>query len=146
MKIFTVIALGLSMAACAGPKGEQGIVGEKGPAGASGLNCTVSNVSSSDVAPNGGALVQCPDNQVLLLNGANGAAGTVVTPLQFCPDSSASYPSTFPEFGFKINGAIYAVYSANGGFLSLLSPGTYSSNGINSSCTFTVNTDATISN
>lgn len=67
-----------------------------------------------------------------------------LTAVQFCP-GTPSYPSTFPEVGFVINGSIYAVYSANDGFLTLLLPGYYASNAIGSSCNFTINADGTIS-
>lgn len=78
-------------------------------------------------------------------NGSNGTNATPVTIVQFCPSSFVpSYPNTFPEIGFVIGGKIYAVYSANGGFLTLLTPGEYSSDGINSSCNFTVTANGTI--
>lgn len=58
--------------------------------------------------------------------------------VQFCAGANTAYPGTFAEVGFCINNNLYAVYSANDGFLTLVPPGTYSSNGINASCTFTV--------
>jgi hypothetical protein len=70
--------------------------------------------------------------------------GTIVQPIQFC-SGTPIYPSTFPEVGFCINNQLWAVYSANGGFLTLIPPGQYSSTGINSSCTFTVGPDCVIS-
>ena len=63
--------------------------------------------------------------------------GTPVTPVQFCPNTT-TYPTTFSEVAFCINNNLYAVYSANDGFLTLIPPGTYNSNGINSTCTFQV--------
>ncbi len=75
--------------------------------------------------------------------GPAGANGTVITPIQFCT-GTPSYPSTFPEYGLLINGRIYAVYSANDGFLTYLPPGEYYSNAIGSSCDFTVNANGTI--
>ncbi len=71
-------------------------------------------------------------------NGTNGVDGTQVTPVQFCKGFTLVYPSSFPESGVCISGQMYGVYSANDGFLALLPPGTYSSNGINASCTFTL--------
>lgn len=75
-------------------------------------------------------------------DGADGADGqdiTVVYAVQFCPSSFVpSYPSSFPEVGVCIGNNLYGVYSANNGFMVLLPPGTYSSNGINASCTFTI--------
>jgi hypothetical protein len=78
-------------------------------------------------------------------DGEDGADGTVVTVHQFCPASHVpSYPSTFPEVGMCIGNKMYGVYSANGGFLVFMPPGTYSSNGINSSCTFTLQANCVI--
>lgn len=77
------------------------------------------------------------------INGTNGAdgkdaaPGTIVQSVQFC-SGVTSYPAKFNEVGFCVAGKLYAVYSANGGFMAEIPPGTYSSNGINSSCTFTV--------
>lgn len=113
------------------------------------LTCSVEEVA-------GGSLIVCPggtsqfvSNGVNGLDGQDGADGqdgedgedgedgTVVTVHQFCPASHVpSYPSTFPEVGMCIGNKMYGVYSANGGFLVFMPPGTYSSNGINSSCTF----------
>lgn len=74
--------------------------------------------------------------------GQNGTPGTVIAPVKFCPESP-SY-GTFPEYGVCISNQLYAVYSANGGFLALISPGRYSSDGINSACSFTVGTNCEI--
>ena len=70
--------------------------------------------------------------------GVSGTPGTIITPVQFCSGFKQSYPSTFAESGLCIAGQMYGVYSANGGFLALLPPGEYSSDGINSSCNFTI--------
>lgn len=72
--------------------------------------------------------------------GQTGSPGIDITPItfiQFCP-GTPSYPSSFPEIGICVNGSIYAVYSANGGFLTYTPPGVYNSNGIGVSCTFTI--------
>lgn len=83
------------------------------------------------------------------LNGQDGAIGTTgpqgnpgvdatpVTIVKLCPGSTI-YPSTFVEVAFCINNKLYAVYSTNGGFESEIPPGSYNSNGVNSTCTFTV--------
>ena len=144
--------LGLFLMACApivGPQGPQGVPGQNG------TNCTVETVSASSVAPNGGSLISCSDGTSSLVlngtngtngsNGTNGTNGTVVSPIQFCPGITPSYPSSFPEVGFCIGGNLYAVYSANDGFLSEITPGTYSSNGINASCTFKVLANCVVS-
>ena len=127
-----------------GPSGPQGSPGQSitGTSGSNGSSCSTSTVSANDAAPNGGALISCTDgSSSLLLNGTNGSdgtAGTLVTAIQFCGSVTGSYPSTFPEIGFCINNNIYAVFSTNGGFLTEVLPGTWSSDGINASCTFTV--------
>jgi len=86
--------------------------------------------------------------------GNDGAAGvtgkpgmdiTPVTVVQFCP-GKPTYPSTFPEDGICLNGNIYAVYSANDGFLTLLPPGAYLSNAVGSSCDFTVKPNCQVTN
>jgi len=131
----TMIVTALILTACQGPQGDRGgqgavgapgqtiigPVGATGPSGAPGLN-----------GSNG-------------LNGTNGTPGTQVDIVQFCPGST-NYASEFNEVGYCINGQIYAVYSANDGFLSLIPPGTYSSNGINSSCSFVVGPNCEVTN
>lgn len=113
----------------------------QGPAGTNGVNgssCSVSQLTPSTAAPEGGALISCTDGTSSLV-----LSGTVIKSVQFCP-GTPSYPAVFPEVGFMIGGKLYAVYSQNGGFLALITPGTYYSNGINNSCTFTVNADYSI--
>lgn len=121
----------------------------QGPAGVSGKDgssCTVSRVSSSIALPNGGSVIQCTDGtSSLIVNGVNGTSGTIVSPLQFCPGVTV-YPSVFIEVGFIINGSVYAVYSANNGFMTVIPPGRYTSNAIGSRCDFTLNSDNTITN
>jgi hypothetical protein len=70
--------------------------------------------------------------------GPAGANGTAITIVQFCPGVTPTYPTTFPEVGFCINDNLYAVYSANDGFLTEVTPGAYNSNAIGSACNFTV--------
>lgn len=70
-------------------------------------------------------------------NGTNGTNATPITTVQFCPNVT-SYSSTFSEVGFCLGGQVYGVYSQNDGFMSLLPPGEYTSDGINSSCNFTI--------
>lgn len=111
--------------------------GPQGPAGVNGQSCNAKAVSAQLGLPNGGVSITCPDSQTLLANGSNGTPGTLITPIQFCP-GTISYPSTFPEVGFCINQTLYAVYSANDGFLTALPEGAYNSNAIGSTCSFTV--------
>lgn len=73
--------------------------------------------------------------------GIQGQAGVNANPptvVQFCQGITPSYPTTFPEIGVCLQGKLYAVYSANGGFLVYLPNGTYNSHGLNADCTFTV--------
>lgn len=139
-----------------GIPGPQGLIGKAGPIGATGATgpatppCSVAEVLANNAAPNGGSLISCPDgSQSLVLNGTNGtdghdgASGTLVTSVQFCP-GVGHYPDTFPEVGFCINHNIYAVYSANGGFLTEVLPGHWSSDGIGSTCSFTVGADCQV--
>jgi hypothetical protein len=107
--------------------------------------CTIStSLPPQDYAPNGGSVITCYNNgietQTLIVNGAT------FTSIQFCPGVTPTYPTTFPEVGFCINGNLYAVYSANNGFLTVISPGYYDSNAIGSSCSFTVVAGCGVSN
>lgn len=146
-----------------GIQGEVGATGETGAAGAPGQNCTVQTLGVTSETPNGGSLISCPDgSQSLVLNGTNGTNGTdgtngtngtngtdgtIITPVQFCPSSFVpNYPNTFPEVGFCINNQLYGVYSENDGFMTLLTPGEYESDGINASCTFTIEADCVVDN
>jgi hypothetical protein len=132
-----------------GQDGSQGPRGDTGATGEAGSSCGVTTVAPGPAAPNGGSLIACTDgSQSLVLNGTNGAdgqAGTVVTPIPFCPGVSA-YPTSFIESGFCINGRLWAVYSANGGFLTEVLPGNWSSNAIGSSCNFTVKPNCEVTN
>lgn len=103
-----------------GPQGPQGAIGDTGPKG-----------NQGDAGQNG-------------LNGSNGIDATSVTIVQLCPGTS-NY-GTFIEVGFCVQGNLYGTYSANGGFSTLLAPGSYSSNAIESSCNFTVLPDCIIEN
>jgi hypothetical protein len=118
-----LILTALILTSCNGPRGDmgsQGIPGIQGPAG--------------DIGPSGVNGVPGANGVV----GPAGTPGTVITPVQFCPGTSI-YPTTFLEYGLCINGVIYAVYSANDGFLVELPDGTYQSNAVGSSCDFVVN-------
>lgn len=132
--LLTIVAL-LALTACAGPSGVQGV------AGAPGQNCSELAIGASSIAPNGGVQLTCPNQSPLLIlngtNGTNGTNGFTFASVQFCTQVT-NYPSTFPEVGFCINGSLYAVYSANGGYLFQVANGAYSSNAIGSACNFSV--------
>jgi len=138
--------------------------GETGPTGATGAKGPVvpvyTFIASPVACPNGGVVLVVGSGVNTLCNGATGAVGGIgptgpqglpgqdLTPIsivQFCPNTTV-YPATFTEVGFCISGNLYAVYSDHGGFATYIPPGVYSSNGINSSCTFTVGDNCEISN
>ena len=164
--VFIIILMGAAIALLAGccGKGPDSV----GVRGAPGTSCSVTPAT-------GGALIQCTDGTSQFVSngtdgatgatgatgsqgptgpqgnpgntgpqGAPGTPGTQIQMVQFCP-GTPSYPSTFPEYGIKIGTQIWAVYSANGGFLTYIPPGQYLSNAVGSSCTFTVNADGSIS-
>lgn len=110
-----------------GTAGLPGITGPQGAAGANGANGQngTNGKDGKDGAP-----------------GAAGSPGTVVLPIKLC-NESPTY-GTFPEFAFCINNKLYGVYSANGGFMAELPPGGYSSQGINSACSFTVGANCAV--
>lgn len=132
-------------------RGAQGNPGEAGSSGSTGQGCTSTAVAPSGIAPNGGVLIDCGPTSAIVLNGtpgANGVAGspgTVISSIQLCPGIPV-YPSKFIETALCLDNNLYGVYSANGGFLTLLPAGYYGSNGINSSCNFTVGPNCSVSN
>lgn len=104
-----------------GPRGEVGVVGPTGEQGTAGSD-----------GHNG-------------LNGANGLdALSPINVVNLCVGYT-TYPGVFVETALCINNHLYGVYSANGGFLTLLPPGNYSSNAIGSACNLTVHDDCTVS-
>lgn len=86
-----------------------------------------------------------PGESVVGPQGAPGSDAAQITPVELCPGFVPKYPYSFPEYGLCIDNQLYGVYSANGGFLALLPPGTYSSNGINASCNLTVASNCRVS-
>lgn len=129
--------------------------GLKGPNGDNALPCTVSPSAN-------GATINCPDGSTTeLKNGTNGTqggvgltgpigpkgeAGTSVTVSQFCPNYTASYPSTFPEYGLCIGDNLYAVYASatQGTFLAFLPPGAYTSTSNSAMCSFSVGANCAV--
>lgn len=111
-----------------GPQGEVGPAGPQGPKGDSGLDGI--DGLQGQIGPQG-------------IPGVPASPGTTVTFIKFC-NETPSYPSAFPEFGLCVDGEIFAVYSTHGGFGVKIPPGTYSSNGVNSSCTFTVQANCVV--
>lgn len=109
----------------AGPSGEKGDTGGIGPQGLPGLSIV------GPVGPAG-------------INGTNGVDATPVTVVSLCPGVT-TYPGIFVEVALCISGDLYGVYSANGGFLTYLPPGRYTSNAIGSACNLTVGTNCAVS-
>lgn len=146
---FVVVAL-IALTGCSKPK--------DGSNGINGANCRVESI------PNG-AIILCPDGTSKIVsngqdgaqgptgdigltgatgatgqtgaNGSNGTNGTTIGIVSLC-NKPTSYPFTFSEVAFCINSKLYAVYSENDGFLSLIPPGHYISRGHNSTCTFDI--------
>lgn len=122
MFIAFIIAL-LSSCAVQGEKGDAGLKGDTGATGAQG--------------PKGDTGAQGPQ-------GVPGQSNiTSIVPL--CPNTPA-YGQVYTEVALCINNQLYAVYSANGGFLTLLTPGTYSSNAIGSRCNLIVAPNCVVRN
>ena len=94
-----------------------------------------------DVGPQG-----TPGASVVGPQGVTGVNGSTVTPILLCSGVTPSYPNTFPEYAICLNNQLYGVYSSQGGFMALLPPGTYTSDGINASCTVTVGLNCQVSN
>lgn len=82
----------------------------------------------------GPAGVTGPQGQI----GPSGVNPTPTTEVQLCNGFIPTYPNIFPEYALCIGNQLWGIYSANGGFMALLLPGVYNSNGIGASCTFTV--------
>jgi hypothetical protein len=102
--------------------------------------------ANSTSCGNGGVILTVGDVVSALCNGNNGKNGLDaqgIGVVQFCPGTPA-YPSTFLEVGLVINNKVYGVYSTNGGFLTYLPPGNYTSNAVGSTCNFTLNADNTV--
>jgi len=146
--ILMLVAIAVLLGGCA-----KGDTGAPGAAGAPGSSPILSVLPASPaVCPNGGytLLITNPDGSQQTAEACNGIQGqqgpqgnpgqdaTPVTVVQFCQGVTPAYPSSFPEYGICLDNQLYGIYSANGGFLALLPPGTYSSDGINASCTFTI--------
>lgn len=109
-----------------GPPGPQGVSGKDGKNGNDGANGATGATGAKGNTGTQGA------------QGVAGIPAPTPTPIQLCGSCVAAYPNVFPEVGLCIAGNLYGVYSANGGFMVLLPPGAYSSNGINCSCSFNV--------
>lgn len=121
-----------------GSIGHQGLVGHTGSTGSDGHDgANGSNGVNGQDGANG-------SNGSNGSNGTNGTDATPVTLIKLCDDTPV-YPSVFVEYGLCLNNELYGVYSANGGFLALLPPGSYTSNGIGSACNLVVGANCQVS-
>ena len=77
--------------------------------------------------------------------GKDGTNGTTIVMVKLCP-GTPSYPSTFIEYAFCVDSKLFGTYSDKGGFTTLLLPGQYQSNAINSRCTFIIKPNCQIVN
>lgn len=125
MKLIMVLVVFLI--ACAGKNGSNGSNGLQGLPGTSGLT------GPSGSQGNTG------------LTGPRGADGQIATVVQLCPGVT-TYPGVFVEVALCINNQLYGVYSANNGFLTLLVPGSYTSNAIGSACNLTILDNCIVTN
>lgn len=105
-----------------GPKGDTGGKGDTGTPGANGQD--------GSIGPKGD-----PGNDGS--PGVDGQDSSPVSMVELCPGVT-SYPSVFVEIGVCLNGKLYGVYSANGGFMTYFPDGNYSSNSIGSACNLTI--------
>lgn len=124
--------------------GSCSVVKASGVATISCTDGTTATVSDGQVGAQGsaglnGTSIVGPQGPIGLTGavGMPGNSGSIITSVQFCPNPTV-YPTTFSEVALCIDDNLYAVYSQNSGFLVYLPPGAYTSNGINSSCNFTV--------
>lgn len=116
-----------------GADGANGTNGQDGAAGANGVDGQ--NGSNGTNGQDGATGSQGPQGPAGA-SGANGIDTTPITVVNLCPGTS-NY-GVFVEIALCLNNNLYAVYSANGGFLTYLAPGGYSSNAIGSACSLTV--------
>lgn len=82
IKNFSILLISLLVVGCGytypltGKAGLQGIQGEKGDKGDAGENCVVTPIANGDdLLPNGGAIITCGINSVLISNGSDGLNG-----------------------------------------------------------------------
>ena len=119
---YIALILLCGLTACRGPEGHKGTNGVDGKDGVNGIDGR--NGENGATGPVG-------------TTGPAGADGHIAVVIPLCA-GTPTYASVFVEVALCINQELYAVYSANGGFLTKILPGTYSSNAIGSRCDFKV--------
>lgn len=123
--LLTIIAVLTACGDFKGDRGYDGTPGQAGPRGEAGIDGQQGSAGNTGTPGSTGA------------QGPAGADGKIATVVQLCPGTPV-YGSVYVETAICINNQLYGVYSANGGFLTLLTPGAYSSNAIGSACSLTV--------
>lgn len=79
--------------------------------------------------------------------GSNGQDATPITAVKFCIGATTVYPTSFPEYGFCINGKIYATYwDGTNAWTAEVVPGYYSSTSTSAPCSFSVTANCVIGN
>ena len=77
-------------------------------------------------------------------NGQDGKDGTSIEMIKFCPQET-QYPTSFPEYGFCIEGKLYATYyDKHNAWTSEIPPGLYMSTSTNAPCNFIVHDNCKI--
>lgn len=148
MGVLSILAItGLFLPGCMplqGPPGDDGYTPTISTHPASYLECPTGGIevvidSKSTTVICDGAVGQPGQSIVGPVGpaGTDGKDATPVTLVPLCP-GIPTYPTVFVEYGLCLGNQLWAVYSANGGFLALLPDGAYQSNGIGSQCNFTI--------
>lgn len=111
----------------------RGINGTNGTNGIDGTTGTQGQAGSTGAKGDTGA------------QGVPGLPGTVVTAVQFCPNYTTTYPSSFPEYGVCINGSLYATYwDGHQAWTAKIVPGDYTTTATGAPCNFKVVSGCTI--
>lgn len=129
--------------------GQNGSNGNNGAPGSDGSSCSVQQIVT-------GAIISCSNGtSAYIANGLEGPRGEVGSPGADAPPSASvtiiplcnattTYPTVFSEVALCLNNKLYAVYSENNGFLSLIPPGNYVSNGHGNSCSLAVGPNCSV--
>jgi len=112
------------------------------------IACSNDNGTTVSYAPQTCTVVQNGTNTVITCPDGTTSSipnGTQLQIVQFCPGTT-NYPNEFNEIGICVDNNLYANYSLNNGFLTLVPPGYYNSNAVGSNCNFTVTSSCGIIN
>lgn len=89
----------------------HGPQGPAGPKGEQGVGCSAVTLAVSADLPNGGALITCGSDAVIVRNGAQGQKGdsTLAEVIVPCPDTATSHS----EILLRVDNIVLASFSAN---------------------------------